>query len=745
MTNPTQKTSVQTDDDEIDLLELLYTLANGKWTIIFFTLLALALAFIFAFGQQPIYKSDALLQVEKKKAAIPGLDDLTGLGGQDATVGTEIEIIKSRKILGNAVKQLKLDIVDNPKRIRLLGNAYKQLINKNNIDKPPSIWPPIDKFLNRFAWGNEKIKINRLEVKESLLNKPLTLISTGSDTFKLIDKEGNILLTGKVGEFVSSPKGDIRINVSELSALKNTEFTISKLSTLNAIEALKKQIGATEKGKKTGIISLTLQGSNKQLIVNTLNNISNTYLQQNKSRSSEEASNALKFLKEQIKPVKEKADTAEANLKKYRTNNQTADMSMETQAVLNVVAGIDTELQKLSLKREELGQKYTPNHPTIQAIRSQENKLKQRKKRTLTKISKLPVTQQELLKLERNYKVANRIYLDLLNNIQEFKIAKASSVGNVYIIDPAVAHDKPVKPKKSLILALGGLLGAIFGTLVVFLRKALHRTVNNPEKLEEAVGIPVYATVPLTKDVELTGGIKKNKKQKSLLAIKNPTDAAIESLRSLRTSLHFALLEAKNNIVMITGPSPGIGKSFISSNFAAVIASSEQAVLLIDADMRKGYLHNLLNIPMSPGLSELISNKNTIDEVIHKIKVDENHTMDVITRGQTPPNPSELLMHSRFEENLSKLSKKYDLILIDTPPVHAVTDPTIIGKLSGVVFMVARSDYHSLKEIEHAVTRLSNNGIETKGFIFNGYEAKKSGYGYGGYGYHSYYGDYKSE
>ena len=744
MTNTTQNPPAQEADDEIDLLELIYTILNGKWTIIFFTLLALALAFIYAYGKQPIYKSDALLQVEKKKAAIPGLDDLTGLGGEDASVGTEIEIIKSRKILGHAVKQLKLDIVSHPKKIPLLGNLYKHLVNKSEINKPPAIWQPADEFLNRFAWGNEQIRINRLEVNKALLNKPLTLVSLGGDTYKVVDSDKNILLTGKVGNFLASPNGEIKINIASLLAKKGTEFLINKLSTLNAIEALKKQIGATEKGKKTGIISLTLQGGDKQLIVNTLNNISNTYLQQNKSRSSEEASNALKFLKEQIKPVKEKADVAEANLKKYRTNNQTADMSMETRGVLDVVAGIDTELQKISLKKDELGQKYTSSHPVIQALLSQEKKLKQRKKHTLAKISKLPATQQELLKLERNYKVANRVYLDLLNNIQEFKIAKASSVGNVYIIDPAVAHDKPVKPKKGLIMALGALMGAIFGILIVFLRKALHRTVNNPEKLEEALGIPVYATVPLTKDVELTGGIKKNKKQKSLLAINKPTDAAIESLRSLRTSLHFALLEAKNNIVMITGPSPGIGKSFISSNFAAVIASSEQAVLIIDADMRKGYLHNLLNIPVSPGLSELISDKNTIDEVIHTVKVDDKHSMDVITRGQTPPNPSELLMHSRFEELLNKLSKKYDLILIDTPPVHAVTDPTIIGKLSGVVFMVARSDYHSLKEIEHAVTRLSHNGIETKGFIFNGYEAKKSGYGYG-YGYHSYYGDYKSD
>ena len=304
----------------------------------------------------------------------------------------------------------------------------------------------------------------------------------------------------------------------------------------------------------------------------------------------------------------------------------------------------------------------------------------------------------------------------------------------------------PVKPNRSRIAAIGTLLGAMLGTLLVFLRKALHQFVSNPEKIEEKFGLPVYATVPLSKGVNLTRGLKnKKKKQKTLLALEHATDPAIESLRSLRTSLHFALLEAKNNIVMITGPSPDTGKSFISSNLSAVIAGSEQRVLLIDADMRKGYLHTLFNKDNSPGLSDLISEKTTLEDTIQTINIADK-SMDVIFRGQVPPNPSELLMHSNFKKILDAVSEKYDLVIIDTPPIHAVTDPTIIGRHAGVVFMVVYSNQHSMKEIEHAVTQLSHAGIKTKGFIFNGFEARSSLYGYGygyGYGYKSYYGEYK--
>jgi len=221
------------------------------------------------------------------------------------------------------------------------------------------------------------------------------------------------------------------------------------------------------------------------------------------------------------------------------------------------------------------------------------------------------------------------------------------------------------------------------------------------------LGLPVYATIPFSKDVRLTRGLKKSKqKQKTLLATQDNKDPAIESLRNLRTSLQFALLESKNNIIMITGPSPGIGKSFISSNLAAVLAGVEKKTLLIDVDMRKGYLDKLLNIDISPGLSELITENAKLEDVIHTFKVGAQ-SMDVILRGKT------------------------------------VTDPGIIGRHAGVVFMVVRYDNHTLSEIEHAVMRLTHTGVHTKGFIFNGFIPKTGRSG--SYGYNSYYSEYRSE
>jgi tyrosine-protein kinase Etk/Wzc len=738
-----QQKTAPIEEEEIDLLEIFHNIQKNKWFILFFTFFVSIIVFIYAYGKPPIYQANTLLRVESKKASIPGLDDFENLlgGGDQASVTTEIELIKSRNILSNAVKSLKLDIEAKPKRIPLLGYFYQHFFSPDNIKKLPPIWDRFDRWFYPYAWGNEQITVERFNIPEEFLNLSFTIVSKKDHLFELIFEQKR-LLTGKIGQIAKSKDKKFSIFISKLTGLEGTEFTVTKLSERRARAKLKDAISASEKGKNTGLLNLSIEGINEQLIVQILDKISATYIEKNRLRSSKEANNALIFLEKQIKPVKESVDKAEANLRQYRTQNQTADLQQETQSVLGEIVVIDAELQKLSLLKEELSQKFTVNHPKVKVLINQANQLKINRDKISRKISKLPKKQQKLLEFERNIKVSNEIYIGLLNKIQEFKIAKASTVGNVYIVDPAEAKEYPIKPKRSLLIAVGITVSFILSIVIVILRNAFRSMVNNPEKLEEATGIPVYATVPLSKNVKLTTGFKhKYRRQKRLLAVTNIKDPAIESLRSLRTSLHFALHEAKNNILLITGPSPDIGKSFISSNFATVIAKANQKVVLVDADMRKGYLHKIFELHQSPGLSEIITERVNFEEAITPIQINDI-SMDIISRGKTPPNPSELLMNDNFEKLLKYLSANYDLVLVDSPPVHAVTDPSIIGSHAGVVFMVVYADRHSMQEIEHAVSRLAQTGVETKGFIFSGFEAKKSRYGYGyGYGYGSYYGE----
>ena len=212
-----------------------------------------------------------------------------------------------------------------------------------------------------------------------------------------------------------------------------------------------------------------------------------------------------------------------------------------------------------------------------------------------------------------------------------------------------------------------------------------------------------------------------------MLAHKSPEDLSIESLRSLRTSMSFAFLDAKNNIIMITGPSPQVGKSFVSVNLAAVIASAGKRVLLIDGDMRRGYLNEYFGQARDGGLSDLIAGQQEINAVIRPTGIPG---FDFVSTGVLPPNPSELLLHPNFEAILSKLSDSYDHVLIDSPPVMAVTDAAIIGRLVGATLVLARFAITPLNEIEQSVRRLEQAGVKVNGVILNDVEISQ-GYNYG--------------
>ena len=257
--------------------------------------------------------------------------------------------------------------------------------------------------------------------------------------------------------------------------------------------------------------------------------------------------------------------------------------------------------------------------------------------------------------------------------------------------------------------------------------------------------MPVYATIPYSKyQNSLNNRLKSNssliKRRAVTLALENREDIAIESLRSLRTTLHFAFLDAPNNIVLITGPSPNVGKTFVAANLAFVMVDAGKKVLLIDGDMRIGSMSKVLGVDKEQGLSELILGTIKTDDAIHKIP---GTNIDFIPTGAIPPNPSELLLHERFGRLLESITKHYDLVIIDSPPVLAVTDATIISREASATILVVRAGEHPMRELEQCAKRLLQAGAHLKGVVLNGVRPISGGRGYG-YGRNVYQYNYKN-
>ncbi|HFF8943455.1 tyrosine-protein kinase Wzc [Serratia marcescens] len=707
------------ENDEIDFGRLLGTLVDHRWLIVGITSLFAVIGIIYSLFATPIYQADATVQVEQNEGNMLVSNLSQMLPNSLPASSTEIELISSRMIVGKTVEDLHLDTVVTQKYFPIFGRGWARLMG----DKPG------------------QVALSRLTVAEPLLESAIELeVIDDKNYIVTVDKDK--IFQGKVGQLESA--GGVSMLVSEISAKPGTAFNVKKLTTLAATVQLLDDLTVEDKGKDTGVLSLTLMGDDPVLIKKIIESISNNYLIQNVERKSEEAAKSLAFLKEQLPQVRDSLNTAEDKLNSFRQANDSVDLSLEAKSVLDTIVGVEAQLNELTFKESEISKLYTKEHPAYRALLEKRATLQKEKDKLNQRVSKMPQTQQEILRLTRDVDAGKEIYMQLLNRQQELSITKASTVGNVRIIDTAVTQPKPVKPKKTLIVIVFTLLGGIASVAVVLLKSILHRGIESPEQLEDQ-GINVYASIPLSewqqkKDIELSmrGNKKTNTRSKTLLAVGNPADLAIEAVRSLRTSLHFAMLEAKNNVLMVCGASPNIGKTFVSINLAAVIAQAGQRVLVIDADMRKGYSHSLLNTDWHNGLSDILSAQTTM---INSVRKTEIENLDFIPRGQIPPNPSELLMGARFNDLIDWASKNYDIVMIDTPPILAVTDAAIIGHRAGTSLMIARFASNTVKEIEVSIRRFNQNGIDVKGVILNAVEKRASSY-YGDYGYYQY--EYRS-
>jgi len=730
-------------EDEIDLLELYAKLMERKFTIIFVVLGFAVLGMLYGKYQPSIFRAEAMLQVEAKQGGLPGLEELDSLLVAESEASTEVEIIKSKMVIGQVVDELQLDIELTPKIIPFYSKQYFEFNGESGTLNP--------QILEGYVAGGEIVSVTQFDVPRAYMDVAFSFIKKGKDasatSYDLLLGD-RVVLQGKVGELV---KGNgITLFVQNFLAHPGTNYQLKRVSRLRKVNEITQTLSVSEKGKNSGILTLTYESPDATKAETILQAIAETYVRKNVNRNAAEASKSLEFLEYRLPEIEQALNAAELALNNYQVSAESVNILSETEALLTQMVAIEEKISELQLQEIEIQRRFTPTHPNYVAFVSQMTELQTRKESFNRQIRTLPKTQQELLKLTRDVEVNTQIYTQLLNSIQELNILKAGTIGNVRIVDDAIANFyAPVKPKRPLIVGLAAMLGGMLAVVYVLIRAFMKRGVENPQDIEN-IGLPVLAAVPyspfqedlMVKKLSLKNKVNKDTRA-NLLAIQKPTDITVESIRSVRTSLHFAMIEATNNRIMVTGPSPDIGKSFITVNLSVTLAESGKKVVVIDADLRKGTMYRYFNLEKENGLSDYLVGDVSYESIQSPSGV---NNLTVVGSGTFTPNPSELLMSNKFSEFLDKLSDDYDLVLIDSPPVLAVTDAIIVGQLTGTTLMVSRYGVNPIEEIEITATRLDRAGIAINGVVFNAMQQAKGKYGYGyGYGYGYYTYDYESE
>lgn len=718
-------------EDEIDLVHYLDVLLASRWLIASIAGVVLALGVAYAFLARPVYQADILVQVEDNpNSAKSLLGDVSSLFDVKAEATAEIEIIRSRMVVGKAVDNLHLYISAKPKYFPFVGAWIAR--RAKGLSEPGLLG------FGGFAWANESINVDLFDVPDSLEGGKFDLVALGDGRYRLEQGSLDKPLEGRVGELLRADQnvGSISLLVTDLKAKPGVIFNLVRASRLQTLERLQDQLKIAEKGKQSGIIGASLDGTNPVLTASILNEIGEEYVAQNIKRKAAEAEKSLVFLGDLLPQLKTELERAEVKYNEMRNKRNTFNLSEEGKAFLQESVTTETGLLELKQKRTELLTRFTATHPSIQALDQQITTLNAKVGGMAARLKSFPNLEQDTLRLMRDVQVNNDLYVGLLNNMQQLKLVKAGKVGNVRLLDNAPIPEQPIKPKKSVAIALAAILGLLVGVMAAFIRNALYGGITDSQDIEQHTGLNVYATVPLSViQVGLTEEIRQRKRGKFLLADRSPNEPSIESLRSLRTGLQFAMLDADNNRVLLTGPTPGVGKSFISANLSVVMATGGKRVLLVDADMRKGHLNQYFGRDRANGLSDVLIGKASFDQAVHR-NVFEN--LDFLSTGSLPPNPAELLLNERMVKLLQEVGEQYDLVLIDTPPVLAVSDTAILAARCGTVFLVTRFEKTTIGEVTESAKQLRQANADVNGVVFNGLDPNAYRYGYG-----SKYGRYR--
>ena len=691
----------QSMSNSLTVIEFIQLLWKKKFLIVLFVFVAFMIGFFYAMWIRPQFTSDALLQVNTKghsSKSTKALGEMGAVLDLASPADAEIELIKSRMVLSYVVSA---------------EHIY--------------LWTESVSFWDRLMHREGRVDLDSLRIPQKAREKKWMAVAKDKNTYSVISPDGESFLDGVVGEVAQAEyAGDtLAIRVSYMNARVGQKFILKQGSPLAAERALAAGLNVREKGKQTGIISIRYSHRYPDRAASILNTIAKTYLRQNVEMRSAEAEKTLEFLEAQLPGVKAKLDSAEKILADYRYSIGSVDMTGETKAHLDKEGQLQRQFMQLEQERQAALRLFKEEHPNVQTIVKQQSKVRAELAALKKNAEKMPLTQQEVKRLQEEVAVNNEVYTNMLNNIQQLRVVRAGEVGNVRIVDFAQIEQSQSKPNKTRILMVATLFGFIFGVLFVFLMYILRNGVKSASEIERETGLSVFAKIPQSRNKLLRG--HRHLHHGEPFVLRAGEDNVSEAFRSLQTALTFLMPNPEHCVLLVMGLIPGVGKSFVSLNLAAVLAASGKKVLLIDADMRRGVIHSGAKF----GLADVLVGLATLDTAISPKHTDN---LFVMNAGKTKLAACELLRGDSMDKLLKEARQKFDMVIVDTPPLNLVTDAELICPLVDYSLFVLHYGRHSMDEIKETIERVKRYSDKPAAIVMNHCEHEPGRYSYGYYG-----------
>jgi len=718
---------------ETEFNKWLFSLWDGRYLILTSLIAFLLFGVFYVWRATPLFQAEALIQIQTKRPAVSGdnISKMDGLLPEPTQAAAEMEILTSSQLLHQVAVTLELDLDAGPKTLPVIGKAL--LRSKSS--------PP-------------KIEVGSFQIPEALRGEALLLTSLQGGEFRLEYPPEKVQVKGQVGQAVTIPTsaGQAVLTVRSLSGEPGQKFKIARLPWSSVEEGLRSRLEVAEKGRQSNVMGLAYTDPSPARSAAVLDEIMREYVIHYQEERRRQTAQILAQLEHKMPSLQENVQASEGRLSGTKSRTATVDVNREADLLLQQIAGLKSQITLLRQRKDELLRTYTEQADSVLIINRQILQLQAEEARAEGRMRTLPSAQREEQKVSRDVLINTNLYASLLNDIRQLQIYSAGDPGNIAIVDKAHTNPLAVYPKTKLFMTIFFLFGCFVGIGLALLKSIFRRGIEDFRIIESQLGIPVLETIPHSDAQEAQNhAAKKHHKVKQILAVDNTEDPAMEGLRGLRTMLHISMREKSSRVVMITGPSPAVGKTFISTNLAVLLAQGGARVLLVDADLRRGCQHAAFGLhERGIGLSDILAGRWDWQTAINPVRsapgedATKFYSFNLITTGVLPRNPSELLLTDRLAQFLAEAADSYDYIILDAPPLLAVTDTTLIAEAADEVLLVARYGHHPLEELRACQVRLEKHGIPLTGCVFNDIEAAGFNYLFHPYRY-AYQYNYKSE